>query len=89
LHSKPIIYRGVPCYSFRQLDEDARAAKGTAFRAFKRSEPELTEGVDYFYLDAEQGRELIERLRESGLIYRSTWNLVLVTGSGRRRLGLD
>lgn len=89
MQQNTIIYRGVPCYSFRQLDEYANAVKGTAFRAFKRLEAELTEGLDYFYLNAEQEREVIEELRRHGLIYRSTWNLVLLTNSGRHHLGLD
>lgn len=77
-----IMYQGLPCYSFRQLDERMQAVKGTAFRAFKRAGDDLTEGVDYFYLDANQQREFIEHLRARDLIYRSSWHLVLMTDSG-------
>ena len=76
------MYRGVPCYSFRQLDGRMQAVKGTAFRAFKRARGDLLEGVDYFYLDANEERAFIELLRARGLIYRSGWHLVLLTDDG-------
>lgn len=87
IEPEPIIYQGKPCLSFMQLDRRAGAVKGTAFRAFKRVRDDLVEGVDFFYLDAERGREFIEDLRARGLIYPSTWNLVLLAESGWRRLG--
>jgi hypothetical protein len=84
---EPIIYQGRPCLSFMQLDRRAGVVKGTAFRAFKRVRGDLVEGVDFFYLDAEQERECIEDLRARGLIYPSTWNLVLLAEAGWRQLG--
>lgn len=81
-----ILHQGVPCYSFRQLDEQAGVAKGNAFRAFKRAREQLVEGVDYFYLQAEQEWELIEQLRSKELIYRSTRHLVLLTEAGREKV---
>lgn len=87
IEPEPIIYQGMHCLSFMQLDQRAGVVKGTAFRAFKRVRGELVEGVCFFYLDAEREREFIEDLRTRGLIYPSTWNLVLLTEAGWRRLG--
>jgi hypothetical protein len=81
-----IVYRNTSCYSFKQIDEWRQAPKGTAFMAFKRGLQTLTEGVDYFYLDAEREQELIQPLRESGQIYRATRHLVLLTDAGCGRL---
>ncbi|HEX2531354.1 MAG TPA: hypothetical protein VHK70_07760 [Burkholderiaceae bacterium] len=75
----PIIYRDTPCYSFKQIDEHHRTVKGTTFLVFKRGLSMLTEGGNFFYLPAAEEHEFIEPLRESGLIYRSTRNLVLLT----------
>lgn len=82
----PIHYRGRNCYSFKQLDTAAGAAKGTAFRAFKRLLPELAEGEDYLYLDAEVERETLANLRAQGAIYHSSHHVVLLTERGRQRL---
>lgn len=86
VEQQAIMYRGVPCYSFRQLDEQRRAVKGTAFRAFKRVRDDLLQDVDYFYLDADEERDFIELLRARGLIYRSSWHLVLLTDAGRGKV---
>ena len=82
----PIIYRNTHCYSFKQLDQQNQAPKGTGFRAFKRALPALIEEVDYFYLDAQQQQAVIEPLREAGSIYRSTRHLVLLTAAGCQRV---
>lgn len=82
----PVLYHGVPCYSFRQLDEQAGAVKGHAFRAFKRRLGELIEGVDYFYLPAEQEGDFIKDLHRRGVIYRSSRNVVLLTESGVKKV---
>lgn len=84
---EPVIYQGKSCLSFMQLDQRAGVVKGTAFRAFKRIHENLLEGIDYFYLDAEQERACIDALRATGQIYPSTWNLVLLTEQGWRKLG--
>jgi hypothetical protein len=83
---QPIVYRGVACYSFKQLDQAAGAAKGTTFRTFKQMAGAMVEEVDYFYLDAERERQTIEALRAAGSIYRSSHHLVLLTDSGRQKL---
>lgn len=85
-NQQAIIYQGVPCYSFRQLDARMGAAKGHAFRAFKRQREELVEGVDYFYLEAEQESGFIEALRTQGLIYSSSRHLVLITATGLAKI---
>lgn len=89
VNQRPIMYCNVRCYSFKQIDGEQQMPKGTAFRAFKHSLPILTEGTDYFYLDAEQQRAVIEPLRESGLIYRTTRHLVLLTESASQHLCMD
>lgn len=89
MNQTPILYRNVRCYSFKQIDAELQMPKGSAFRAFKHSLPILTEGIDYFYLDAEQQRAVIEALRDSGLIYRTTRHLVLLTGAASQRLCTD
>lgn len=86
LNQQAIVYQGVPCYSFRQLDAHAGAAKGHTFRAFKRRRKGLVEGQDYFYLAAEQEAELIESLRGQDLIYRSSRHLVLITDAGLEKI---
>lgn len=87
IEPEAIIYQDRACYSFMQLDRRDGVPKGTAFRAFKRIRCELKEGVGFFYLDAVQESDFIESLRARGLIYPSTWNLVLITEYGVQRLG--
>lgn len=85
----PIRYADQDTFSFRQLDELNGVAKGTSFRAFKASAPQLHEGQDYFYLPAAEHRQWIEALKEQGQIYATTVHLVLLTrqGYGRMRRG--
>lgn len=82
----PILFAGVETLSLRQLDELNAVPKGTSFRWFKRCEPELVEGSDYFRLDADEHAELIDRLRASGSIYLSTRHLLLLTRQGYQQL---
>lgn len=82
----PILFAGVETLSLRQLDELNGAPKGTTFRWFKRCAPELVEGSDYFWLDADAHGELIDRLRASGSIYLSTRHLLLLTRQGYQQL---
>lgn len=86
--STPIVYRDTPCFSFKQIDDELQAPKGTAFKLFKRGLETLIEGVDYFCLDADSDACFIEPLRERGAIYRSTRHLVLLTERGRQRIGV-
>ena len=78
----PIHFAGSDTFSLRQLDELNGLSKGTSFRWFKACETELSEGVDYFHLSADEYSELIDSLRASGLIYTSTRHLLLLTRSG-------
>lgn len=77
----PIPFAGSDTFSLRQLDELNGLPKGTGFRWFKACETELSEGVDYFYLPADEYSELIDTLRSSGQIYTSTRHLLLLTRS--------
>ncbi|MDN3516133.1 ORF6N domain-containing protein [Aquisalimonas lutea] len=80
-----IEYQGHNTLSFRQLDELNGLAKGTTFRLFKRC-VDLEEGVDFFYLPAEEHADAIAAWREQGLIYPASVNVVLVTEAGYRKL---
>lgn len=82
----PIRYADRDTFSFRQLDELNKAPKGTSFRAFKACEPRLQEGKDFFYLDAEEQRQLIEQLKATHQIYATSVNLVLLTKSGYNQM---
>jgi hypothetical protein len=68
--------------SLRQLDEDGRRPKGSAFRAFRRIESELREGIDFIVLHHADDRKLIDELRAAHRIYASTLNLVLLSETG-------
>lgn len=81
-----INHAGQATLSFKQLDELNGVGKGTTFRVFKRWRGQLTEQVDYFYLPGNEHEPLIEALKASGRIYRSTTNLVLFTRDGYERL---
>ena len=72
--------------SFKELDEIWAAPKGTAFRAFKRSLPQLIETRDFVRLDAMQDPAKIERLRAAGRIYAGSVHVVLLSESGIRKL---
>lgn len=72
--------------SFRELDTAWALRKGTAFRAFKRALPGLTEGRDFIYLSAHSQPEEIERLRVAQRIYASSVNVVMLTASGVGKL---
>ncbi|SDS35537.1 ORF6N domain-containing protein [Halopseudomonas litoralis] len=78
----PIHFAGSDTLSLRQLDELNGLSKGTSFRWFKACEAELSEGVDYFYLPADEFPELIDSLKASGQIYASTRHLLLLTRRG-------
>lgn len=47
---QPFYYRAQAVLTLRQIDRLNQVVKGTAFRAFKRTEAELTEGRDFFVL---------------------------------------
>ncbi|NIV75665.1 MAG: hypothetical protein GWN37_12730 [Gammaproteobacteria bacterium] len=73
-------------WSFKEIDARHGCAKGTAFRAFKRTRAELEEGADFHYLEAAAHAERIAELKRRGRIYASTVNAVLLTESGYARL---
>jgi hypothetical protein len=72
--------------SFRQLDSLWAAPKGTAFRAFKRALPCLTENRDFMRLDAVRDHAEIESLRAAGRIYSGSVHVVLLSSAGAGRL---
>jgi hypothetical protein len=72
--------------SLRELDHRAGTAKGAAFRCFKALEAGLHEGADYRLLRPERDREVIDQLRDSGRIYASSVNVVLLAPAAAQRL---
>lgn len=75
--------------SFRELDQQWKAPKGTAFRAFKRALPTLTEGRDFIHLSPMHDADSIASLRAAGRIYSSSVSVVLLTASGVITLNRD
>lgn len=73
-------------FSFRELDEQWNAQKGTAFLAFKRALPTLREDIDFIYLSHEQHAEQIEHLRSAQRIYANSINVVLLAPEAITRL---
>jgi len=64
--------------SFRELDEQAGVPKGSAFRLFKRLEPQLQEGRDFRLLYPGSDDTEIAGLRQQQRIYASSVNVVLL-----------
>lgn len=64
--------------TFREIDREMNAPKGTAFRAFKRIRSQLEEGRDFVVLDADRDRVEIETLKEAKRIYPVSVNVVLL-----------
>jgi len=83
---RPIRFRGRDTLSLRQLDELNQVPKGTTFRRFKALRDSLTEGRDFFRLDAAEHPDLLQRLRAERRIYPASVHVVLLTESGYRRL---
>lgn len=81
-----------PTWTFREIDAEFKARKGTAFRAFKRCRA-LEPARDFELLDASEDAERIAALKQAGRIYSTTINAVVLTRSGylmvRRELGAD
>lgn len=75
--------------TFRELDEAAARPKGSAFRAFKRIEPQLREGVDFRLLRASADDTEIEVLRHGQRVYPNSVNIVLLGDAVARRLLKD
>lgn len=69
-------------WTFKEIDQQLGCAKGTAFRAFKRVTPSLQQDQDFFYFSAARQADQIDKMRQSGRIYQTTVNAVLLTESG-------
>jgi hypothetical protein len=65
--------------SLREIDEAEAAAKGTAFRAFRKIEAAWSEARDFRVLHHQHDRAEIDALREQRRIYSSTVNLLLLS----------
>lgn len=65
--------------TLRECDEAEAAAKGSAFRAFKRIEAAWHEVRDFRVLHHEADRAVIDALREQQRIYATTVNLLLLS----------
>ena len=81
-----IRFCGCDTLSLRQIDELNDVPKGTTFRRFKALRGSLSEGRDFFRLDAADHAELLQSLRAEGRIYPASVHVVLLTESGYRRL---
>lgn len=81
-----------PTWTFREIDTELKARKGTAFRAFKRCQA-LDPTRDFELLDAFEDAERIAALKQAGRLYPTTINAVVLARSGylliRRELGAD
>ena len=65
--------------SFKELDLRNHWVKGTAFRGFKALLKGLSEGEDYFYLEASTDAAQIQSLRQQGRIYATSVNAVFLS----------
>jgi hypothetical protein len=72
--------------TLRELDERAGLPKGSTFRAFKKVAATLVEGRDFRVLDARRDAAEIEPLRQSGRIYRSSVNVILIAAAAAPRI---
>lgn len=67
----------VTMLSLRELDQHNQVTKGTSFRAFKRVEPQLTEGVDFVLVDPNSRKG--QALLAASKAYPSSRVIILVT----------
>lgn len=72
--------------TLRELDQRLGLPKGSAFRSFKKLEPDLAEGRDYRLLQARHDSAEIAALRGADRIYRSSVSVVLLTPALAQRL---
>lgn len=68
-----------PWITLRECDEAEGAAKGSAFRAFRRIENAWSEARDFRVLHHDADRAEIDALRGQQRIYASTVNLLLLS----------
>ena len=76
-------------YTLREVDVRLGCPKGSAFRAFKRQRKALREKIDFTLLPARTAKAEIDRLRAAGRVYRSSINVIVLTGSGFDRVRAD
>lgn len=69
-------------WSLKEIDQERCSSKGAAFLAFKQLKDSFDEGRDFYYLSASEDAEEIEKLRDSGRIYATTVNAILLTEAG-------
>lgn len=69
-------------WSLKEIDQERDLKKGSAFLAFKQLKDSFDEGRDFYYLSASQDTREIEQLRNTGRIYETTVNAVLLTEGG-------
>lgn len=65
--------------SLREIDAEHGLDKGSAFRAFKRLLPRLTEERDFVVLDHRRHAALAAQLHAAGRLYRGSVNPVLLS----------
>lgn len=89
----PLTYQGHAVLTLRQIDRLNQVAKGTAFRAFKRVEAQLSEGEDFFVFELNAGNAtdvaglgpaampegLWEALQSADALYPSSQVVILLT----------
>lgn len=75
-----------PWLTLREIDQQAGQPKGSAFRAFKRLESDMTENRDYQLLSSDRDAARIEALRAASRVYRSSRNVLLLSAETARRL---
>ena len=69
-------------WSLKEIDQERGSTKGAAFLAFKQLKESFDEGRDFYYLSATEDAAEIEKLRETGRIYETTVNAILLTEAG-------
>lgn len=72
--------------TLRELDQALGAAKGTAFRAFKRLESGFAMGIDYCLLDPATPSPLVEELRHGQRLYASSLRVLLLSPEAAARV---
>lgn len=69
-------------WTLKEIDHERENTKGTAFLAFKQLKESFDEGRDFYYLSAAEDGAEIDQLRDTGRIYATTVNAILLTESG-------
>mgnify|MGYP000544672074 FL=1 len=87
----PFEYRGRTVLGLRQIDRMNGAAKGTAFRAFKRIRDDLQEGREFFVVDIDSPVDpaatvLLRRMQAAGALYPASRVAVLITAGAYARM---